>query len=256
MNPKYRKTVIAGNWKMNLLPSGLKDYAGELKLRLPKDRACEVVLCVPAIMAAPLLRLLRGSRVSLGVQDVSAESSGAYTGEISAAQLRDAGVKYVIVGHSERRAYHGETDELIGRKLQRVLASGMTPILCVGETLPQRDAGAETEVVRTQLKLALAGLDAAAMRKTVVAYEPVWAIGTGRTASPAQAQEMCREIRAAIREKFDARTARAVTVQYGGSMNPSNAAELLAQPDVDGGLIGGASLDPVKLCQIVEAAKL
>ncbi len=256
MNPKYRKTVIAGNWKMNLLPSELKDYADALKELLGKEHPCEVVLCVPALMAMPMLRHLRGSRVSLGVQDVSAEAAGAYTGEISAAQLKDAGVKYVIVGHSERRAYHAETDELVGRKLRRVLEAGMTPILCVGETLPQRDAGAEKEVVRAQLKLALAGLDAAAMRKTAVAYEPVWAIGTGRTASPAQAQDMCRDIRAAIRESYDARTARAVTVQYGGSMNPSNASELLAQPDVDGGLIGGASLDPNKFYQIVEAAKL
>ena len=256
MNPKYRKTIIAGNWKMNLLPSELKDYAAGLKELPGKDRPCEAVLCVPALMIMPLLRLLRGSRVSLGAQDVSAEEAGAFTGEISAAQLKDAGVKYVIVGHSERRAYHGETDELIGRKLRRVLDAGMTPILCVGETLPQRDAGAETEVVRAQLKIALAGLDAAAMRRTVVAYEPVWAIGTGRTAAPAQAQDMCREIRAAIRECYDARTARAVTVQYGGSMNPSNASELLAQPDVDGGLIGGASLDPNKFYQIVKAAKL
>ena len=256
MNPKYRKTIIAGNWKMNLLPSQLKDYAGELKALMGRDHPCEAVLCVPALMAMPMLRLLRGSRISLGVQDVSAEASGAYTGEISAAQLKDAGVKYVIVGHSERRANHGETDELIGRKLGRVLEAGMTPILCVGETLPQRDAGAETEVVRAQLKLALAGLDAAAMRKTIVAYEPVWAIGTGRTVSPAQAQEMCRSIRAALRELFGARTARAVTIQYGGSMNPGNAAELLSQPDVDGGLIGGASLDPAKFCEIVEAAKL
>ena len=256
MNPKYRKTIIAGNWKMNLLPSQLKDYADALKGLLGKEHPCEVALCVPALMAVPMLRCLRGSRVALGVQDVSAEKSGAFTGEISADQLKDAGVKYVIVGHSERRAYHGETDELVGRKLRRVLEAGMTPILCVGETLPQRDAGAEKEIVRAQLKLALAGLDAAAMRKTVIAYEPVWAIGTGRTASPAQAQDMCREIRAAIRESYDARTARAVTVQYGGSMNPANASELLAQPDVDGGLIGGASLDPNKFYQIVEAAKI
>ena len=256
MNPKYRKTIIAGNWKMNLLPSQLKDYAGELKALLPRERACEVVLCVPALMASPLLRLLRGSRVSLGVQDVSAEESGAYTGEISAAQLKDAGVKYVIVGHSERRAYHGETDELIGRKLGRVLEAGLTPILCVGETLPQRDAGAAADVVRSQLKLALCGLEAPAMRKVIIAYEPVWAIGTGRTATPEQAQEMCRSIRAALRELFGARTARAVTIQYGGSMNPGNAAELLSQPDVDGGLIGGASLDPNKFYQIVEAAKI
>ena len=256
MNPKYRKTVIAGNWKMNLLPSDLKTYAEALKARLGRERGCDVALCVPAVMAVPLVRLLRGCRAAVGAQDVSAEASGAFTGEISAAQLRDAGVKYVIVGHSERRAYHAETDELIGRKLRRVLEEGMTPILCVGETLPQRDAGAETDVVRSQLKLALAGLEAPAMRKIIIAYEPVWAIGTGRTATPAQAQEMCREIRAAVRERFDARTARAVTIQYGGSMNPGNAAELLSQPDVDGGLIGGASLDPAKFCEIVEAAKL
>ena len=156
MNPKYRKTVIAGNWKMNLLPSQLKDYADALKELLGREHPCEVVLCVPALMAIPMLRYLRGSRVGLGVQDVSAEEGGAFTGEISAAQLKDAGVKYVIVGHSERRAYHGETDELIGRKLRRVLEAGMTPILCVGETLSQRDAGAETDVVRAQLKLALA----------------------------------------------------------------------------------------------------
>jgi triosephosphate isomerase len=256
MNPKYRKTIIAGNWKMNLLPSRLKDYADTLKELLGKEHPCEVVLCVPALMAVPMLRSLRGSRVALGAQDVSAEESGAFTGEISALQLKDAGVKYVIVGHSERRAYHAETDELIGRKLRRVLEAGMTPILCVGETLPQRDAGAEAEVVRAQLKLALAGLDAAAVRKTVIAYEPVWAIGTGRTASPAQAQDMWRETRADIRESYDARPAWAVTIQYGGSMNPANASELLAQPDVDGGLIGGASLDPNKFYQIVEAAKI
>ena len=256
MNPKYRKTIIAGNWKMNILPSRLRDYADGLKALLGKEHWCEAVLCVPALMAVPAVRALRGCRVSVGVQDVSDRDMGAFTGEVAAAQLRDAGVKYVIVGHSERRAYHGETDELIGRKLRRVLEAGMTPILCVGETLSQRDAGAEKEIVRAQLKLALAGLDAAAMRKTVIAYEPVWAIGTGRTASPAQAQDMCREIRAAIRESYDARTARAVTVQYGGSMNPANASELLAQPDVDGGLIGGASLDPNKFYQIVEAAKI
>ncbi len=256
MNPKYRKTVIAGNWKMNLLPSQLRDYAEGLKALLGKDHWCEAVLCVPALMAIPLLRALRGSRVSVGVQDVSDRDMGAFTGEVAAAQLRDAGVKYVIVGHSERRAYHGETDELIGRKLGKVLEAGMTPILCVGETLPQRDAGTEKDVVRIQLKTALRELDSASMKKVVVAYEPVWAIGTGRTASPAQAQDMCREIRAVLRERFDARTARAVTVQYGGSMNPQNAGELLSQPDVDGGLIGGASLDPGKFYQILKAAKL
>ena len=251
MNPKYRKTIIAGNWKMNLLPSQLKDYADSLKALLGKEHPCEVVLCVPAIMAVPMLRCLRGSRVALGVQDVSAEESGAFTGEISASQLKDAGVKYVIVGHSERRAYHGETDELIGRKLRRVLEAGMTPILCVGETLPQRDAGAETEIVRAQLKLALAGLDAAAMRKVVIAYEPVWAIGTGKTATPEQAQEMHAFIRSLVKEHYDEATADDIRILYGGSCNAKNATELFSQPDVDGGLIGGASLkaeDFVSIC--------
>lgn len=255
MNRKYRKTVIAGNWKMNLLPSQVKDYAAALTAHLGRERWCETVLCVPAIMVPAALRALRGSRVSVGVQDVSAEESGAYTGEISAAMLMDAGVKYVIVGHSERRSMHGETDELIARKLRRVLEAGMTPILCVGETLRQRDGGIAQDIVRLQLKSALFGLSAREMRSVIIAYEPVWAIGTGRTATAAEAQEMCQAIRALVRELFEARTARAVTVQYGGSMNPSNARELLSQPDVDGGLIGGASLDADKFYQIVEAAK-
>ena len=255
MNRKYRKTIIAGNWKMNLLPGDVKDYAGVLRGKLSREHWCDTVLCVPAIMAPGLIRALRGCRVAVGVQDVSAEEAGAFTGEISAAMLRDAGVKYVIVGHSERRAYHGETDELIARKLRRVLDAGLTPILCVGETLPQRESGTAMDVVRLQLKTALFGLSAKEMRATVIAYEPVWAIGTGRTATALQAEEMCREIRAVVRELYDARTARAVTIQYGGSMNPENARELLSQPDVDGGLIGGASLDPGKFYQIVEAAK-
>ena len=255
MNRKYRKTVIAGNWKMNLLPSEVKGYAAALRARLTRDRWCEIVLCVPAIMAPAAIRALRGSRVLVGVQDVSAEEAGAYTGEVSAAQLKDAGVSYVIIGHSERRAYHGETDELVGRKLRRALDAGLTPILCVGETLSQREGDVALDVVRLQLRTALHGLNAKEMRATVIAYEPVWAIGTGKTATAEQAEEMCREIRAVVREQFDARTARAVTIQYGGSMNPQNAKELLSQPDVDGGLIGGASLDPEKFYQIVEAAK-
>jgi len=254
MDRKHRSIIIAGNWKMNLLPSQLPDYAGRLKAQLGRELPCKAVLCVPAVMVVPMKLCLAGSGIFIGAQDVSHEESGAFTGDISAAQLKDAGTEFVIVGHSERRAYHGETDELVSRKLRQVLRHDMTPILCVGETLPQREAGAETEIVRSQLKLALSGLAAAEMRRTVIAYEPVWAIGTGRTASPEQAQDMCREIRAAIRDRFDARTARSVTIQYGGSMNPGNARELLSQPDVDGGLIGGASLDPEKFSQIITAA--
>ena len=255
MNRNYRKTVIAGNWKMNLLPSDAKKYAAALAEHLNKERWCSTVLCVPAITAPALIRALKGQHVAVGAQDVSAEDAGAFTGEISAAQLKDAGVKYVIVGHSERRAYHGETDELIGRKLRKALAAGLDPILCVGETLAQRDNGTAMDVVRLQLKTALFGLDGHGMRSTVIAYEPVWAIGTGRTATAEQAEEMCREIRAVLRELYGARTARAVSILYGGGMNPANARELLAQPDVDGGLIGGASLDPEKFYQIMEAAK-
>lgn len=255
MNRKYRNTIIAGNWKMNLLPSDAKGYASALAAHLTKERWCDAVLCVPAITAPALIRALKSCHVAVGAQDVSAEDAGAYTGEISAEQLRDAGVRYVIVGHSERRAYHGETDALIARKLRKVLDAGLLPILCVGETLSQRDSGTAADAVRLQLRTAIAGLDAREIRRTVVAYEPVWAIGTGRTASAAQAEEMCCEIRAIIREQYGARTARAVSILYGGSMNPGNAKELLRQPDVDGGLIGGASLDPEKFYQIMEAAK-
>ena len=255
MNRKYRKTVIAGNWKMNLLPSEAKGYAAALTARMGRERWCDTVICAPAIHAPALIRALKGSHVAVGAQDVSAEEAGAFTGEISAAQLRDAGVKYVIVGHSERRAYHGETDELIGRKLRRALDAGLTPILCVGETLFQRDNGIAVDMVRLQVKTALSGLDASGVRGTIVAYEPIWAIGTGRTATAQQAEEMCCEIRAVIREQYGARTARAVSILYGGSMNTDNAEELLSQPDVDGGLIGGASLDPEKFYQIMEAAK-
>ena len=255
MNRKYRKTILAGNWKMNLLPSQVKPYAERLRELLGRQKDSEVVICVPAIMAPAALRAFRGSRVAVGVQDMSAEVSGARTGEISAAQIADAGVKYVILGHSERRQYHGETDEMIGRKLRLAHDAGLTPILCVGESLAERDALCAEETVRRQLKLALTGLEPEKMRRTVIAYEPVWAIGTGRTATPQQAQEMCCAIRGLVRELYGARVARAVSVQYGGSMNGDNAAGLLAQPDVDGGLIGGASLDADKFYQIVEAAR-
>lgn len=255
MNRNYRKTVIAGNWKMNLLPSDAKGYAAALSAHLGKERWCDTVLCVPTITAPALIRALKNSHVAVGVQDVSAEDAGAFTGEVSAAQLKDAGVKYVIVGHSERRTYHGETDELIAGKLRKAHEYGLSPILCVGETLAQRDSGTAMDVVRLQLKTALCGMEPREMRRTVIAYEPVWAIGTGRTATAEQAEEMCCEIRAVVRELYGARTARAVSVLYGGSMNPGNAKELLSQPDVDGGLIGGASLDPDKFYQIMEAAK-
>ncbi len=254
MNRKYRKTVIAGNWKMNLLPSDVKSFADGLRTEAGRVRFCEVVICAPAVMIPAAVKAFKDTRIVVGGQDISEHASGAYTGEVSGAQLRDAGAKYVIIGHSERRQYHGETDETVNSKLSAALEAGLSPIVCVGETLAQREAGASLDLIRAQVKTALYGIPADKARKITIAYEPIWAIGTGKTATPEQAQEVCAAIRAVIRGMYDARVARAMTIQYGGSMNPANAAELLAQPDIDGGLIGGASLEPEKLLAIINAA--
>ena len=250
-----RKAIIAGNWKMNKTPAEAKALVTELK-PLVKDASCDVVVCVPAVNFAAVKEAAKGSKIKLGAENVHWAKSGAYTGELSADMLKACGVEYVIIGHSERRQYFGETDKTVNLRVLAAVEAGLKVIMCVGENKEEREAGYTDALVEYQTLIALNGLTKEQVAKIIIAYEPVWAIGTGRTASPAQAQDMCREIRAAIREKFDARTARAVTVQYGGSMNPGNAAELLAQPDVDGGLIGGASLDPKKFTQIVEAAKL
>lgn len=239
---------------MNLTVSDVKPYAGTLKKLMEKSRWCETVVCVPFLMIPAALKAFKGSRIAVGAQNVSEAPSGARTGEISALQLKEAGVKYVIVGHSERREFYGETDAVVNKKLKAVLEHGMTPIVCVGETLDQRDMNIHLDTVRRQVKSALYGLGREQARQVVIAYEPIWAIGTGRTATDEQAGEMCREIRAVVRGLYDARVARAVTVQYGGSMKPANAAGLLAQPDIDGGLIGGASLEPEQFYKIVEAA--
>ena len=254
MNTRYRRAILAGNWKMNLLSGDVKPYAQRLRELAERISRREVLVCVPFVIVPAAVRAFRSSHIAVGAQDVSEEPKGARTGEISAAQLRDAGVKYVIVGHSERRQYQGETDAVVRRKLLAVLSESMTPILCVGETLEQRETGVQRELVAMQVKAALQSLPEEQARHTVIAYEPIWAIGTGRTASPEQAQEMCALIRATVRELYGARTARAVPVLYGGSMNPETAPELLRQPDVDGGLIGGASLDPEKFARIIAAA--
>ena len=254
MNRKYRKTVIAGNWKMNKLPSEIKAFAEELKTHVPRAKWCDMVVCVPAVMIPAAVKAFKDSKVHVGAQDVSAFESGAYTGECSAAQIADAGAKYVIVGHSERRQYHGETDARINAKAKAVLAQKLIPIVCVGETLEEREMGITLELVTLQIKTILADIPAEQVRKLVVAYEPVWAIGTGKTATAEQAGEVCTAIRTVIRKMHGARTARAVTIQYGGSMNAKNAEELLAQPDIDGGLVGGASLKPADFAQIVMAA--
>ncbi len=254
MDRRYRKTIIAGNWKMNKLASDVKAFADELKPLLPAERGVETALCVPFPFLPAMAKAFKGSRVAFGAQDVSEHESGAYTGEVSASMLADLGAKYCIVGHSERRAYMHETDTQINAKLIAALDKGLSPIVCVGESLEQREKGLTMEFVSYQLKAALHGVAEDALRRVVVAYEPIWAIGTGRTATAEQAEEVCRQLRSVVRELYGARKARAVSILYGGSMNPKNAAELLAQPDIDGGLIGGASLKPADFAAIAEAA--
>jgi len=254
MNRKYRKTIIAGNWKMNMLASGVKPFAEELKALSPRAKWCETVVCVPFVMVPAAIKAFKDSRVAVGAENLNENEKGAYTGEVSAAMLADLGVKYVIIGHSERRQYYGETDITVNKKLHAALEAGLTPIICVGESLEQRELGITMELITLQVKTALANVPADKMRKIVIAYEPIWAIGTGKTATAEQANEVCVCIRSVIRALYGARVARAVTIQYGGSMNEKNAAELLAQPDIDGGLIGGASLVPSKFSAIIEAA--
>ena len=253
MNRKYSKTVIAGNWKMNMLASEIKPFMEELKANLPKARTCETVLCVPGVMVPAMVKAGKDCKVAAGGEDVSSFEKGAYTGEVSASQLADVGAKYCIVGHSERRQYHGEDDMLINAKAKALLDKGIMPIICVGESLEQREMDLTMEYVAYQVKAALSGIDASQLRRCIIAYEPIWAIGTGKTATAEQAQEVCEGIRAVIRGIYGARPARAVSILYGGSMNAKNAQELLAQPDIDGGLIGGASLKPVDFATIVKA---
>ena len=254
MNRRYRKTIIAGNWKMNKNATETKKFAEDLKAILPRAKWCDVVVCVPFVNIPAALKAFKDMRVAVGAENLYFEPSGAYTGEVSADMLRDLGVKYVIVGHSERRQYFGETDITVNKKVLAALEAGLHPIICVGESLEQREMGVTMELIALQVKSALAGVAAEKVRRCVIAYEPIWAIGTGRTATAEQAAEVCTAIRAIIRNLYGARVARSVTIQYGGSMNPKNAAELLAQPDVDGGLIGGASLKPDQFVDIINAA--
>ena len=245
--------MIAGNWKMNMLASEIKPFMEQLKENLPKTRACDVVLCTPAPLLPAMIKAGKDCKVAAGGQDVSKYEKGAYTGEVSAAQLADIGAKYCIVGHSERRQYHGEDDMLINAKVKALLEKGIIPIICVGESLEQREMDLTMEYVAYQVKAALSGVDASQLRRCIIAYEPIWAIGTGKTATAEQAEEVCQGIRAVVRGIYGARPARAVSILYGGSMNAKNAFELLAQPDIDGGLIGGASLKPVDFSEIVKA---
>ena len=236
-----RKKIIAGNWKMNKTPSEAVELAKMLKAKVDTDKS-EVVFCVPARDIIPVGEVIKGTNIALGAENVYFEDKGAYTGEISTPMLKDAGVKYVIVGHSERRQYFGETDEDVNKKIKKILEYGMTPIMCCGETLEQREMDITIEHIRMQIKKGLYGLTAEDAEKVVIAYEPIWAIGTGKTATSQQAQEVCAEVRKVVGEVYGAGTAEKIRVQYGGSVNGKNAAELFAMADIDGGLVGGASL--------------
>ena len=236
-----RKKIVAGNWKMNMTPSQAVALCNELK-DLVKSDEVDVVYCVPAVDIVPVVEAVKGSNVAVGAENMYFEEKGAYTGEISAAMLVDAGVKYVIIGHSERRDYFKEDDALLNKKVKKAFEAGLTPILCCGETLEQREMGITLDWIRMQIKSDLVDVTAEQVASMVIAYEPIWAIGTGKTATTEQAQEVCKAIRDCIAEVYDAATAEAVRIQYGGSVNAGNAAELFAQPDIDGGLVGGASL--------------
>ena len=236
-----RKKIVAGNWKMNKTPSEAVKLAEMLKQYVDTDKV-DVVFCVPAIDIIPVGNVIKGTNIALGAENMYFEESGAYTGEISPAMLVDAGVKYVILGHSERRQYFAETDETVNKKVKKALEHGLTPIICCGETLEQREQGITIDFVRMQIKCGLNGLTADEAVKVVIAYEPIWAIGTGKTATSEEAEEVCCAIRGVIREMYGDDAAENIRIQYGGSVNGKNAAELFAMKDIDGGLVGGASL--------------
>ncbi len=245
-----RKPIIAGNWKMNKTPKEAAELIQALK-PLVKDAKPTVVVCVPAVDMAEAKKALRGSKIKLGAQNVHFEAAGAFTGELSAAMLKEAGADYVIVGHSERRSYFGETDETVNRRAAAALRGGLIPIICVGETRAQREAGYTNALVSYQTLIALTGLTADEVKKVIIAYEPVWAIGTGLTASDEEANATIGVIRQAIAGVYGKRVAGQVRIQYGGSMNPKNVKGLMAQPEIDGGLIGGAALKAEDFAKVV-----
>ena len=253
MNKAKRKAVIAGNWKMNKTAT---EAASLIDALVPavQGAGCDVVICTPFTSLCTAVEKCAGTNIGVGAENVHFEKSGAFTGEISADMLVDLGVKYVITGHSERRQYFAETDETVNKRTKAALAAGLTVIVCVGESLAQREQGVTEELVRMQVKIALNGVTADELKNVVIAYEPIWAIGTGKTATADQAEEVCAAIRKVVGELYGEDAAKALTVQYGGSMNAKNAEELLGKPDVDGGLIGGASLKADQFAVIVDAA--
>lgn len=238
-----RKKIIAGNWKMNMTPSETVELINTLKPLVATQEA-DVVFCVPAIDIIPALEAAKGSNIEIGAENMYFEESGAYTGEISPKMLTDVGVKYVIIGHSERREYFAETDETVNKKMLKAFEHGITPIVCCGESLTQREQGVTIDFIRQQIKIAFLNVTADQARSAVIAYEPIWAIGTGKVATTEQAQEVCAAIRQCIGEIYDDATKDAIRIQYGGSVSAASAAELFSQADIDGGLVGGAALKP------------
>ena len=253
MNKNLRKAVIAGNWKMNKTPAEATVLLNEIA-PLVKDAACDVVACVPYVDLSAALEATKGTNIKIGAENCHWATSGAFTGEISADMLSAMGIEYVIIGHSERRTFFGDTDVTVQQRTRAALDAGLTVILCVGEYLEQREQGITDELVALQTKIALGGVTKEELKRIIIAYEPVWAIGTGKTATADQANEVCAVIRSVVKSIYDEDAANGLTVQYGGSMNAANAAELLSKPDVDGGLIGGASLKATDFAAIIDAA--
>ena len=254
MNPLKRRTVIAGTWKMNFTPDEATAFINEIKPMVAGKDNCDIVFCAPYVTIAAAQAAAEGSNIKIGAENVHFAEKGAYTGEVSAKMLTACGVEYVIIGHSERRQYFGETDETVNLRTKAALAEGMKVILCLGEVKEQRLSGITDEVVAMQTKLDLQNVSAEELKNVIIAYEPVWAIGTGLTATPEQADETCGVIRSTVASLYGVDAAEEMTIQYGGSMNDANAAELLSKVNVDGGLIGGASLKTDKFTAIVKAA--
>ena len=248
-----RKNVIAGNWKMNKLKADADYFMEQVVGKVPADGQVEAIICAPYLYLGSLVDKAKGTNVKIGAQNMHYEENGAYTGEVSPTMLKDLGVTHVILGHSERREYYGETDETVNKKAKAAFQHQLTPIVCVGETLEQREANETKSHVETQVKKALEGLTEDQVKETIIAYEPIWAIGTGKTASSQDANEVCAHIRQVVKSTVSEKAAGQVVIQYGGSVKPANIDELLEQRDVDGALVGGASLEPDSFLELVEA---
>ncbi|TXC91069.1 triose-phosphate isomerase [Metabacillus litoralis] len=250
-----RKPIIAGNWKMNKVSSEAKSFIEEVKGLVPSTESVDSVVCAPALFLESLVIATKGTDLEIGAQNMHFEENGAFTGEVSPVALKDIGVSYVVLGHSERREMFAETDESVNKKTLAAFKHGLTPIVCCGETLEEREAGKTNDLVGNQVKQALQGLSEDQVKQTVIAYEPIWAIGTGKSSSAEDANEVCAHIRSVVAEQFSTDAAEAVRIQYGGSVKPANIKEYMAQPDIDGALVGGASLEAQSFLQLVEANK-